>query len=387
MRGGRAALLAALFGALLFALHLPAQAVETSSSEFVVIPEGDVLAEDLYAGSIKVTVAGEIDGDLIAFAAEEVVIDGTVTGSVMAVSPLVTVNGSVGQSLRVTGNSLRVQGSVGGDVVAAVLDLDLEEESRVNGDVLTWSWSARSVGLIGGDLEGTQRSLELAGEVEGDVDVTVGQLQVIDSLSVGGDLGYRSDSEATGLDSADVGGVIVEKEPLPPNIRVRALGLFGRFLVVLFLAIAALATAWSWPERTRSAVQDMAGSPWRAWSYGALVMFSPLILIGMAALLLGLAPPAASLPLLAIMAPVALAAVGLVGAIALVAGTPVVAWLGNALFRGLDLYAAIVVGSAIAGVVWFLPFVGWLVPVIGLPLGLGGWLLGFGGDEDVATAA
>lgn len=381
----RAAFVAAFAGVVVFAPAVPSQAVETSNSEFVVVPEGDVFADDLYAGSIKVTVDGEIDGDLIAFAADEVVINGSVTGSVMAVTPSVTVNGSVGESLRVAGSSLRVRGSIGGDVVAAVFDLDLEGGSRVDGDVLAWSWNARATGLIGGGLEGTQGSLELAGAVSGDVDVTVGQLRVVETLEVGGDLGYRSDDEAEGLEMASVGGVVVEKEPLPPNIRVRALSLFGRFLVVLFLAIAALATAWSWPVRTESAVKDMSGSPWRSWGYGAMVVFSPLVLIAVGALLVGLAPPAASLPLVAVMAPVVIAVAGLVGALALVAGTPVVAWLGNALFRRLDLYAAIVVGSAIAGVVWFLPFVGWLVPVVVLPLGLGGWLVGFVRSESTGA--
>lgn len=386
MRQAKTAAAAMLLGALTVGLALPARAIETSNSEFVVIPEGDVLSDDLYAGSIKVTVEGELDGDLIAFAAEEVIINGSVTGSVTAVSPTVTVNGSIGESLRMVGSSLQVQGDIGGDVVAAVVEMDLGASSAVEGDVLAWAWDLQATGTIGGRLEGTQRSVDLGGTIAGDVDVSVGQLTVVDALEVGGDLGYRSDNPGEGLDMATVGGVIVDKDPLPPNIRVRALTMFGRFLLVLFLTITALAVAWSWPDRTESAIADMKASPARAWGYGALVMFSPLLLIGVTALLLGLAPPAASLPLLAVIVPVVLGAWGLAGALALVAGAPVVAWAGGSLFRKLDLYGAIVVGSAIAGLLWFVPFVGWLVPVVVLPLGLGAWLLGFTGGEEAAEA-
>src|SRR5918995_2803031 len=102
-------------GAALFVMATPVLAAETSNSEFVIIREDDVFPGDLYAGAIRVTVDGTLDGDLVAFAAEEIVINGTVTGSVIAVTPHLTVNGEVGESLRVTGNRLEIAGQVEGD--------------------------------------------------------------------------------------------------------------------------------------------------------------------------------------------------------------------------------------------------------------------------------
>jgi hypothetical protein len=91
-------------------------------------------------------------------------------------------------------------------------------------------------------------------------------------------------------------------------------------------------------------------------------------------LVLGLAPAAAAFPLLAVLAPLVLALVGLAFGLSLVAGAPTVGWLGGALFRRFDLYGAIMAGSILVGLVWYLPWVGWLVPLAVLPLGLGAWM-------------
>jgi len=264
--------LALLSAGLVLTGALPAVAAETANSEFVIIPSDDVLEDDLYAGAVKVVVDGVIEGDLIAFAGEEVVIEGTVTGSVFALAPRVTINGEVGGSLRVSANDVRVSGTIGRDVVIAAVDVRLDKTSSVGNDVLVWAWDLTAVGHIGGDLTGSQHNLALGGEVDGDVDVSVGQVTVIETLTVTGDLGYRSDNEAVGLENAAVDGAVVHKTPLPPNIRVRALNFFGRFLVIVFLTIAALSIAWGWPDRTKRAVTRVRESPGRSWSSGALVM-------------------------------------------------------------------------------------------------------------------
>lgn len=370
----RNALLAAGVCAVVLALALPAVASETSNAEFVIIPEGDIFPEDLYAGAIRVVVNGTLDGDLVAFAAEDVVITGTVTGSVTAVAPSVRVEGNVEGSLRVSGNRLEIDGSVGRDVVAAVFSAGLGPDSDVGGDVLIWGRDVAALGSVGGDVQGAQRNLELAGSIDGDVDVAVSRLTVVGALNVDGDFGYRSGNEAIGLGQVTAEGTIVAKEPLPPNIRVRALTLLGRFMVFLFLSIGALTTAYGWPARTSKAVAEVGRAPIRRWLVGALIVFAPFIAVAVTVLIVGVAPAAAAFPLLLVLIPLILALFGLSFALALVAGAPVVGWLGGVMFRRFELYGAILAGSVAVGVVWYLPWLGWLVPLVVLPLGLGAWL-------------
>jgi cytoskeletal protein CcmA (bactofilin family) len=373
---------ATLFGVVLvFAIATPALAAETSNSEFVIIQEGEVFPDDLYAGAIRVVVDGTLDGDLVAFAAEEIVINGVVEGSVTAVSPKVTVTGEVIGSLRATGNNLEVDGDVGGDVVAAVVSAHLAPSSEVGGDVLLWAWDATALGSIGMDLTGTQRNLALAGSVEGDVDVSVASLTIVDSLTVTGDLGFRSEAEASGLDMAEVGGAVVEKEVLPANLRVRAIGLLGRILITIVLSVAALSAAYGWPRRTERAIGEVGRNPIGKWLRGALVLFSPLIAAGVTGLILGLAPAAVAFPLLAVLVPVVLALAGVALALAVVAGAPIAGWVGGVAFKRLDRYGAILAGSLIIGAMWWIPVVGWLVPLVVLPWGLGSWMTSWGAQS------
>jgi hypothetical protein len=114
---------------------------------------------------------------------------------------------------------------------------------------------------------------------------------------------------------------------------------------------------------------------------GALIIISPLIAAGIAALVAGLTPASAFVPLLAIFAPLVVAMSGVVLVLLLVAGVPTVLAIGRALPGDRSLFGSILLGSVIVGLVWLLPVVGWLVPLVVLPLGLGAWILAFGEEE------
>jgi hypothetical protein len=112
----------------------------------------------------------------------------------------------------------------------------------------------------------------------------------------------------------------------------------------------------------------------RNWLFGSVFFFSP-VLVGLGTwVVLTLAPPVASLPLLALVLPLMLALLGLLLVVALGAGVPVAMRVGSRLNPRWSQFSAALAGSILLGVVWCLPVVGWLVPLVSLPLGLGAWL-------------
>lgn len=376
MRSSSRRLLVALFALGLVAAGAgTAAAAETAASELVIIRDGDRISEDLYAVGTRVIVEGVVDGDLIAFAAEDVTITGTVTGDLVAVAPLVEITGEVSGAARVLGGELRLSGEIGEDLVDSTWRAALDSGSVVGGDALIWAVELEAAGRVGGDLEGTQRTTRLQGEVDGRVEVTVTSLTVTGPLEVGDDLGYRSKRAAEGLGEATVGGVVVHKTALPPNIRVRALALLVRLLVVIALTATALLVAWGWPQRTVVAADLARARTLRCAGYGAVVMLSPLILVLVAWLVAALAPASASFPFLVAFLPVVLAASGMVLVLSLVAGVPSALALGRLVSGRLHLYGAMLVGSALAGLIWMIPWIGWLVPAAFLSVGLGAWML------------
>ena len=349
----------------------PAQAAETSGADVAIVPPGEVVRDDLYAGALSVVISGTVEGDLVAAAAERVVIDGEVKGSVTVLSPELIVRGSVGGSVRAAGGTITILGSVGKDIVTSSLRVHLGPASTVGGEMLFWSRRVESLGTLEGNLRGSASRIDLSGSIGGRVDVTVGRLRVVGPVSVGGDVAYRSRHEIEGLEQADISGTVTQRAELPPNIRIRALGLLGRLLAIVFVAIAAVTVIWSWPEMTARAAGHVGSI--RSWLLGAALLVSPLLVVAVGWLVLRLAPPAAGLPLVVVLLPVFLATLGAVAVAALAAAVPVATAIGSALFRSLGAYGATLGGSLVLGAVWMLPWVGWLVPVVTLPLGLGGW--------------
>jgi cytoskeletal protein CcmA (bactofilin family) len=358
-------------------MALPAMAAQTDSAELVIITEDDVVTEDLYAVANRVIIRGVVDGDLIAIAGQDVRIEGEVTGSVMALSPEVVVTGKIGKSLRATSPSILVEGSIGNDLVALAGHLKISDDGSVAKDVVLWAWNAELLGTIGGGIEGSQRNLDLAGEVAGDVSVSVRRLTIVGPLTVGGDLDYRSGNDAEGLDQATVGGAVVRQEPLPANIRLRALGLVGRFLVAISLSALALLVVWGWPDRTQLALDNLKTSPIRSFFTGISVMASPLLLAAVGVLIFNLAPANTALPLVGALIPVFLALVGLVFVLALVAGIPAAAWMGSVIKKNVTIAGAVGLGAAVVSVIWLIPMVGWVVALLVLAFGLGAWIGSF----------
>lgn len=372
---------ALILAVLLLIPALPVTAAETESSELVIITESDVLTDDLYAVANRIIIRGRVEGDVVAIAAQDVRIEGVVTGSVTAIGSSVAVTGSIGGSLRATAGSIAVSGEVTKDVVVATGKFSTTSGSVIGGDVALWAWNAAVLGSVAGGLEGFQRRTELAGEILGDVEISSRLVTVAGDLHVGGDLGYRSSKTATGLDRAEVDGVVVQKEPTPLNIRLRALGFVARFLVVIMLTAIALLVAWGWPDRTQRALDSLRERPVSSFLKGGLVMLSPVLLTGLAFLLFSVAPTSAALPLMIVLGPLILATLALVVLLGLGAGIPMVAWLGNTVARKATIFAAIVTGSALAGLVWLVPVVGWLVPLVFLTGGFGAWTGSFSSGE------
>lgn len=357
---------------------LPAAAAQIDGADVIVITEDRVFPEDLYAAANRILVRGTIDGDLIAVAAQDVRIEGVVTGSVTVLAPEVVVTGEVGGSLRATGGTVTVTGEVGGDLVMAASRLELADTGRVAGDVVSWSWTGAVAGAVGRDLGGTIRNLTLGGDIGRDVSVTVGGLTVTPGLTVAGDLTYRSNSVATGIEDADVGGVVVHQTPVPPNIRIRALFIAVKVVLAIMLSAMALLVASSWPERTERALDGVKKRPLRSVLFGLGVVLSPLLVVAIAFGLFAVAPPEASLPLIAVLIPVLFATLGIVMVLGLVAGVPAAAAVGSLIRRKATLAGAVAVGSAVIAVLWLIPVVGWIFGLAAMVLGMGGWITGRG---------
>jgi cytoskeletal protein CcmA (bactofilin family) len=347
-------------------------AARLTQSDLVLVRADDVVTEDLYAAGNRITIEGRIEGDLVAAAFEEILISGEITGDVTVVAGRVTITGTVGGSVRVAAGLVQIGGSVTEDLAVASWETVVDPTGTIGRDLINWGRHGQMAGRVNRDLTGRFSSLALDGEVGGSVDVNVGNLVVGAAAEVDGDLAYRSRREAE-VNSNAIGGSVVQRTPLPANIQVRALQLLTILLVMFILTAAGLLASSAWPDQFDSAM-TAAGRGWRTWLSGLGVLVSPVLAAGVLGFILGVAPPAAAVPLVIVLLPVVLGLGGLVLMASLFGVIPAAAAIGRLVTRRGSPPAAVLVGMLLVGIVVLIPLLRWVTAAIIVPLGVGALL-------------
>jgi hypothetical protein len=148
--------------------------------------------------------AGEVIDDTLFAVGDSVVIDGTVTGDLIAFARQVTIHGTVNGSVITAGQSVDVQGTVGGSIIAAGNTIQVSSKVTHNFAGFGQSVSVGKDGSIGGDFAGFGNSVQLNGSVAhnfygfglADIAGSVGRnaefrgqtLTLLPSARIGGDL-------------------------------------------------------------------------------------------------------------------------------------------------------------------------------------------------------
>lgn len=201
----------------------PLHAIESRSGEQVIIPQDEVINDDLYVAGETIIIDGTVRGDVIG-AGRQITINGTVDGDVIAAGQAIAINGRVNDDVRIAGQILKISSSaqINDDVIAAGASFESEAGSAIAGDVSFLGAQALIAGTVEETVQGTMAALELRGTVGENVNVTVGEADAVisidppftppapisfpnipsgftvtDSAQVGGTLAYRSPSEAS----------------------------------------------------------------------------------------------------------------------------------------------------------------------------------------------
>ena len=159
-----------------------------------------------YAFAQTVTIDGTVNGDVYCVA-QDVFINGTVNGDVICAGQRVTVSGTVRGDVRIAGQDLDINGTVGGSVSSLSQRTAVANEAVVKGGVNGVSQRLIVRGTIEKDVTVGARDLMIAGQVKGDVQASVGRLELTGSSSVRGSLSYSSVSELDIDKSRVVGSV------------------------------------------------------------------------------------------------------------------------------------------------------------------------------------
>jgi cytoskeletal protein CcmA (bactofilin family) len=332
-----------------------------------IVRAGETVAEDQYVTSTLAFVEGVIDGDLTIFSGS-VTITGEVLGSVhvFTVGTVTVADGAhIGGSLRGTAGTLRVEGTVDGDVFVAAGSVNIDPSGRVGRDVMGFGGGLTVSGDVGRDVRGRTFRAEISGDVGGDVDIATQGLDITGTAVIDGDVLYRSPSDANIDEDAQISGSIT-RLPTRGNFIYDVILSMATVVSLLGFLVAGMVALWLFRSSSSQAVGSILRKPLRSFLVGFLTVIAfPAAVLFLAMTLVGL--------------PLAIVGV-LIGGIAFIIGpVPAVTALGNRVLwnRG-GIFGAFVVGALLWGItIWLIPVVGGFVYVIGSIWGIGAWVMGF----------
>ena len=183
----RSVAIAVVMSGLLFALALPQQAsaAEARRGRSILVPAGDVVHNDLIVTGQSVRIDGTVEGDLIAFT-RNLTVTGHITGDILAFAGETVIDGSVDGNVRVFSRSVILQGTVGKNVTAFANSVDLISKANVGGGMIVFAAEADLDGRVQRDLLGMVGRTDLDGLIGGQAWIRGGSLTVASTAEIRG---------------------------------------------------------------------------------------------------------------------------------------------------------------------------------------------------------
>jgi cytoskeletal protein CcmA (bactofilin family) len=176
------------------------------------LPAGQEVKTDLIVTADRTEIDGDVDGDLIVFS-ESITVNGHIKGDIIAFGRELQVNGPVDGNVRSANQSLTINGTVGKNVMGWAQDLMLGDKANVGGTMTMIAGNAELHGSVGGDLLAYVREMEIDG--------TLGQNARIgaDRLKIGPDAQINGETEYTGRVQPQVAAGAKLGSPIKVTIR------------------------------------------------------------------------------------------------------------------------------------------------------------------------
>ena len=158
---------------LILVTTLPGQAAAWSfGNEQQIIEKGQVVTGDLIFQGESLEVLGVVKGDLLVWG-KKVIIKGRIEGDLIGVvTDTLSIEGKIGQNLRVIANQIFFEGVVVGNLTGVASSLNARSESHVQGGILGSFQELTLLGKVDQLVEFTSLTqAKIGGEIEGDLKV------------------------------------------------------------------------------------------------------------------------------------------------------------------------------------------------------------------------
>ncbi len=347
-------------------------AIQAGASNFIAtnvytVGKDTVVADEQWVLAGLTETEGTFKNDLFILSANPLQLNGTFEGNIWGMaSSEANLNGNCLRNVRLSGKSVKIDGRVGGNVLAMADTIIIGTNAVIEGNVRLFGTSVIQEGTIQGNAHfSSARIITLGGTIGGNAKVFAPDILVSRDAAIGGNLSYTANKELFPQEDA-VGGtlkrVVPEAAPIFSAARLtsKAMWFMAAFLAgVPFIAL--------FPMTTAMASQLVKKMPWKCLlvgflASGALPIFglmcvSSIIGVPLGALIL------ASWGLMFYLSRII---------VALVIGTLILRSVGTSIGRVL---LAMALGLAIIYLTTVIPSIGIPVQMMVLWLGMGSFIL------------
>lgn len=353
-------LCASLFLAVL--LPVSAYAATIKGGETYSLKQGEVINDNFYVGAGEVSIAGGVDGDLIA-GGGSVTVSGSMSGDVLVGGGDVAILDDVKGDLRIAGGNVLVTSNVSGDLVVLGGNVRILSGATIGKDLLVLGGRLLLNGNVKGDVTVGVGEIEIDSKIDGDIHIKNSEKITIGASSVIlGDLTYsgKNASILNLVEGASIGGETIFKEGKifqrkeAKTILFAFLGFFA-FLRLLALLIVVVLGVVLFRRFSFSVVETVVQSPGKELIRGFVVLIvTPVAIIisffSMIGFLVGI------ITLLAYIALIILSCV--------YSGVVFGVWAHKIITKREDIvvdWKIALLGTLVLSLVVMLPIIGWLV--------------------------
>lgn len=181
----------------------------------VKVPAGRVVNDNFVRYAEEIVIDGDISGDLIV-GAFELTVNGNVDGDVIAAAETITINGDVAGNVRIAATTVEINGTVGKNANIFGGTILLNESAAIGWTLAFFAGTINVNSFVGGNIYGYGGNVTLNSEVGSNVTILLdelGQVTLESAAEIGGDLTYRSDTDAVISSGATIGGDTVHNMP------------------------------------------------------------------------------------------------------------------------------------------------------------------------------
>jgi cytoskeletal protein CcmA (bactofilin family) len=173
----------------------PAAATEFRKGQTVEVGESEKITGDLYVSGERVKIEGTVDGDVIA-AGKDLEIDGHVTGDVITAGQSLRIRGQVDGNVRSAGNNVTITGTVGKNVTWFGETVSVDAPGKVGGSITMFGSTLRLDGRLERDILFFADEVSVNSYVGGGIRGKGRMLMISSGAQVGGPIRFEGEKPA-----------------------------------------------------------------------------------------------------------------------------------------------------------------------------------------------